>query len=30
MAYERHAGAYDTANASAYEAGYNKCWMKAK
>lgn len=30
MAYERHDGAYDTANASSYEAGYNKCWMKAK
>ena len=30
MAYERHDGAYDTANAGSYEAGYNKCWMKAK
>lgn len=30
MAYERHAGAYDTANASTYQAGYEKCWMKAK
>ena len=30
MAYERKAGAYDTENAGSYEAGYNKCWMKAK
>lgn len=30
MAYERHDGAYDTQYASTYEAGYNKCWMKAK
>ena len=30
MAYQRHDGSYDTANASSYEAGYNKCWMKTK
>jgi len=30
MAYERHSGSYDTANAGSFEAGYNKCWMKAK
>jgi hypothetical protein len=30
MAYERHAGAFDTANASTYQAGYEKCWAKAK
>lgn len=30
MAYERHEGAYDSANAASYEAGYNKCWTKAK
>jgi hypothetical protein len=30
MAYERHAGSYDSQNAGSYQAGYEKCWMKAK
>jgi len=30
MAYDRHAGDYDLAHAPSYEAGYNKCWNKAK
>ena len=30
MAYERHSGSYDTANAGSYEAGYNKCWMRTQ
>ncbi|MCA3556218.1 hypothetical protein [Aestuariivirga sp.] len=30
MAYERHSGAYDTEVESTYQAGYEKCWMKAK
>jgi hypothetical protein len=30
MSYERHAGAYDTQYESTYQAGYDKCWMKAR
>jgi hypothetical protein len=30
MAYERHAGSYDSQNESSYQAGYDKCWMQAK
>ena len=30
MAYERHEGMYDTEVAGSFQAGYEKCWMKAK
>jgi hypothetical protein len=30
MAYERHEGEYNTEYASTFQAGYEKCWMKAK
>ena len=30
MAYERHAGEYDSEVEGTYQAGYEKCWMKAK
>jgi hypothetical protein len=30
MAYERHAGEYDSEVESTYQAGYEKCWMKAR
>jgi hypothetical protein len=30
MAYERHEGDYNTEYAGTYQAGYEKCWMKAK
>lgn len=30
MAYERHAGQYDTEAEGTYQAGYEKCWSKTK
>ena len=30
MAYERHAGAYDSEAEGSFQAGYEKCWMQAK
>lgn len=28
MAYERHAGQYDTEAEPTFQAGYDKCWME--
>lgn len=28
MAYERHAGEYDTENEGSFQAGYEKCWSE--